>query len=195
MNSRALSLLLAVALGLVALGGCSTDNNERQRLVAEADLLNGGSPLIIAAVNAGSPSDLDDDFVPIEFVSVVFSARALNNTMVIPDGSPYSTFNVTGYDLVWRPNTGAPAELTAYNVSRGNLTVTVPVDDIAAASILVGNLAMKAEPWFVDMFNGARAPFTAELDLTFYGHESSSEHEVAIHAGTSVLFVPSISEN
>lgn len=187
--------MLVVVLGVTALTGCSTDNNERQRLVAEADLLNGGSPLIVAAVNVGSPSDLTDDFVPIEFLNVAFSARPLNDTMVIPDGSTYSTFNITSYDLVWRPNTGAPAELTAYNVTRGNLTVTVPVDDIAAASVLVGSLAMKGEPWFVDMYNGARAPFTAELSLTFYGHESSSEHEVAIHAGTTVLFVPEISEN
>ena len=178
-------------LGLFVLTGCSTDNNEHQRLVAEADLVNGGSPLVLAANNTNGTIITDDDYVPIEFLNVIFSARPLNDTMIIPENGTYSTFNVTHYDLVWVPGTNAPAALTTYNVSRGNLTVSIPVYDEVAASVLVGNLSMKAEAWFP----GTGSPFTADLQVTFYGHESGSEHEVAVHAGTTVQFVAEVSTN
>jgi hypothetical protein len=35
----------------------------------------------------------------------------------------------------------------------------------------------------------------ANLQITFYGHEEGSEHEVAIPAGTTVTFLPAVSEN
>jgi hypothetical protein len=188
-NSRALFLIAALLLGLFVMTGCSTDNNEHQRLVAEADLVNGGSPLILAANNTNGTPATDDDFVPIEFLNVMFSARPLNDTMIIAENGPYSTFNVTHYDLVWVPGPNAPAALTTYNVSRGNLSVSIPVDDDVAASVLVGNLSMKSEAWFPTGANG----FVANLQVTFYGHESGSEHEVAVHAGTTVQFVSEIS--
>ncbi|MDX2475551.1 MAG: hypothetical protein QNL91_17815 [Candidatus Krumholzibacteria bacterium] len=183
MNSRALFLIAALMLGLFVLTGCSTDNNEHQRLVAEADLVNGGTPLVVAALNTNGTPVVDDDFVPIEFLNVLFSARPLNDTMVIPENGTFSTFNITHYDLVWVPSANAPAALTDYNVSRGNLSVSIPINDEVAASVLVGNLSMKAEAWFPG------SPFIADLQVTFYGHESGSEHEVAVHAGTTVQFV------
>ncbi len=183
MNSRVLFLIAALMLGLFVLTGCSTDNNEHQRLVAEADLVNAGVPLVVAAINTNGTPDTDDDFVPIEFLNVMFSARPLNDTMIIPENGPYSTFNVTHYDLTWVPGNNAPAALTDYNVSRGNLSLSIPVNDDVAAAVLVGNLSMKSEAWFPG------SPFIADLQVTFYGHESGSEHEVAVHAGTTVQFV------
>ena len=194
MNSRALFLLTALMLALFALTGCSTDNNEHQRLVAEADLVNTGQPLIIAYQNDnGTADDPADDFVPMEFMSILFSARPLNDTMVIPEDGTYSTFNITHYDLVWTTHDDTRA-LSDYNVSRGNLTVSIPVDDEVIASILVGNISMKGEAWFPGNPAGGLGPFTADLAVTFYGHESSSEHEVAIHAGTTVQFLGLISD-
>jgi hypothetical protein len=190
-----LFFMLVLMLGLIALTGCSSENNEHQRLVAEADLVNSGGPLVIAAVNVGDPTDLTDDFVPIETANVMFSARPLNDTMVIPENGTYSTFNVTHYSLTWTPSATAPAALTDYNVERGLFTVSIPVNDEIEAGVLVGNLAMKAEPWFQAMYNGVIPPFTAELSLVFYGHESGSEHEVAVPAGTTVMFIPEIIEN
>ncbi len=188
-NSRALFLIAALMLGLFVLTGCSTDNNERQRLVAEADLVNAGAPIVVAALNNNGTPVTDDDFVPIEFMNVMFSARPLNDTMVIPEYGTYSTFNVTSYDLVWVPGNNAPAALTDYNVSRGNLTVSIPVNDDISAAVLIGNLSMKGEAWFPG------SPFTAGLQVTFYGHESGSEHEVAFTAGTTVQFVAVVSDN
>jgi hypothetical protein len=191
-NSRVLFLIAALLLGLFVLTGCSTDNNEHQRLVAEADLVNGGSPLVLAANNTNGTPLGDDDFVPIEFLNVVFSARPLNDTMIITENGPYSTFNVTHYDLVWIPGTNAPAALTNYNVSRGNLSVSIPVNDEVSAAVLVGNLSMKAEDWFPG--TGGPNPFVADLQVTFYGHESGSEYEVAVHAGTTVQFINEITD-
>jgi hypothetical protein len=188
-NSRALFLIAALLLGLFVMTGCSTDNNEHQRLVAEADLVNDGSPLVLAALNDNGTPDDNDNFVPIEFLNVMFSARPLNDTMTITENGPYSTFNVTHYDLVWVPGANAPAALTTYNVSRGNLSVSIPVDDEVGASVLVGNLSMKSEGWFPG------SPFTADLQVTFYGHESGSEYEVALHAGTTVQFIERISSD
>jgi len=187
-NSRVLFLIAALMLVLGALIGCSTDNNERQRLVAEADLTNGGTPLVIAHLNNNGTDDPVDDFVPIESFNVLFSARPLNDTMVIPEGGTYSTFNITRYDITWHPGFDAPAGLTDYNVTGGNLTVSVPVNDEVIAGVLVGNLSMKSEPWFPG------APFTADLEVTFYGHESGSEHEVSFRAGSTVQFVDTIAE-
>ncbi len=191
MNSRALFLFVVLMLGLIAFSGCSTDNNEHQRLVAEAALINDGNPMIIAAVNEGDPGNLADDFTPIEFAHVLFSARPLNDTMVIPEGGTYSTFNVTHYDLTWVPEAGAPAGLTAYNVTGGNISVSIPVDDEVMASVLVGTLAMKSEAWFPATPD---LSFTAALNIVFWGHESGSEHEVGIPTGTTVLFVPTVSD-
>lgn len=190
MKARALMIMLALLLGLSALTGCSTDNNERQRLVAEADLVNAGTPLVVAGLNDnGTGADTADDFVPIEALNVMFSARPLNDTMEITEFGPYSTFNITHYDLTWIPGPSAPAELTNYNKSRALLTVTVPVFNDVEASVLVGDLAMKGEDWFPG------TAFTAELLVTFYGHESGSEYEVALQAGTSVQFVDVVSDN
>ncbi len=192
MNSRVLILMAALLLAMLALSGCSTDNNEHQRLVAEADLVNAGAPVTVAFQNDnGTAGDFSDDFTPIEFVSVLFTVRPLNSTMVIPEDGTYSTFNVTHYDLVWSSN-DPTVPLSDYNVSRGNITVTIPVDDEVVAAVLVGNLAMKTETWFPG--NGG-TPFTAELEIIFYGHESSSEHEVAVRAGTTVQFLGLISES
>ena len=191
-NSRAFFLLLTLMLAIASLTGCSTDNNEHQRLVAEADLVNSGAPMIIALLNDnGTGDDPTDDYTPIEFLNVLFSARPLNDTMVIPEGGTYSSFNITHYDLVWTSHDATRA-LSAYNVSRGNLTVNIPVDQEIAAGVLVGNLSMKDEAWFPSP--SGLGPFTAELAVTFYGHESGSEHEVAIHAGTTVQFIAVVSD-
>ena len=189
MNSRVLLLIAALTLTLVALTGCSTDNNEHQRLVAEASLTNDGTPLVVAHYNDNGTIDPADDYIPIESLNVLFTARPLNDTMVIPEGSTYSTFNVTSYDLTWLPSLNAPSGLTDYNVTRGHLTVNVPVDGEAIAGVLIGNLSMKTEAWFPG------SPFVADLEVTFYGHESGSEHEVAIHAGTTVQFIDIVSEH
>ena len=195
MNSRSLFLMLVLLVGLFALNGCSTDNNEHQRLVAEADLVNAGGPLIVAFENVGDPTDPDDNFTPIEIATVLFSARPLNDTMVIPEDGTYSTFNVTGYSLSWTPSPEGPAELTDYNVERGNITVSIPVGEEVVGGVLVGHMGMKSEPWFLDLFNGVRPSFTAELDITFFGHESGSEHEVEVPAGTTVMFIPAVTDD
>ena len=185
-----LMILLALLVGLAALTGCSSDNNEHHRLVAEADLVNAGTPLVVAALNDnGTGDDPADDFVPIETLNVVFSARPLNNTMEIEEFGPYSTFNITAYDLTWIPSVGAPAGLTAYNVRGGRLTVSVPVYDEIEASVLVGNLSMKAEAWFPGN------PFTADLVVTFYGHSSGSEDVVSLEVGTTVQFLQTVADN
>ena len=44
MNSRALITIMALAIGLAALTGCSDNSNELQSLVCEVHSVNDGAP-------------------------------------------------------------------------------------------------------------------------------------------------------
>lgn len=196
-------ILLAVAALLNLVTGCSTDNNERQRLVTEVASVNAGAPLVSAYLNSGNDKIVgtDDDFLPIDWVPVLFRARPLNTQMTLPDNGTYSWFHVTSYDLIWHPGPTAPAELTNYNLSRGLIDLVVPVNDEAIVNVLVADRGMKEEPWFRKLYDDLVDPmvtpssFTAFLEIHFYGHESSSEHEVMIPAGLAVTFYGAVASN
>lgn len=197
MKSSALILMLALAAGLSALAGCSNgDNNELQRLVCEVYSVNAGAPLVSAYLNSGNDKIIgtDDDFLPIDWVNVMFQARSYNSNMVIPENGTYSWFHVTGYDLIWHPGPGAPAELTDYNVTGGMADAIVPVNDQGVVAILVADRTMKEQPWFRQLYDDLLDPtaldssFSAFLEFKFYGHESGSETVVTIPAGMAVTF-------
>ncbi len=194
-------ILLTVATLLTFVAGCSTDNNESQRLVCEVSSVNAGAPLVSAYLNSGNDKIVgtDDDFLPIDWVPVLFKARPLNSQMLLPDNGTYSWFHITSYDLVWHPGPTAPAELANYDVTRGLIDLIVPVNDEAVVSVLVADRGMKEEPWFRQLFDDLMADnpssFTAFLEFHFYGHESGSEHEVMVPAGLAVTFYGAISSN
>ncbi|MBU2503011.1 hypothetical protein KJ682_16895 [bacterium] len=196
MKSRLLITMLALTVGLTVLAGCDTSNNELQRLVCEVQSVNAGAPLVSAYLNSGNDKILgtDDDFAPIDWIPVVFQARAMNNNMVIPENGTYSWFHITSYDLTWHPGPSAPEGLTDYNVTGGLADAIVPIDDQAVVQILVADRLMKEEPWFRQLYldfidpEGVPSSFTAALEITFHGHESGSEYEVSIPAGLMVTF-------
>lgn len=192
MKSRALIALLAAAL-LVT--GCDLDNNnEWQRVVCSVQSINAGAPIVSAALNTGSDAtNPTDDYVPLDIVPVLFWARPGNTLTTIPEEGAYSSFIITSYDAVWHPGAGAPAALTDYNVTRGLLSARVPINDEFAVSFVIAPQQMKQEPWYPDP--AGDTVFMANLELTFYGHEEGSSHEVAIPAGTTVTFVGAVSEN
>lgn len=192
MKSRALFALLAAALFV---SGCEmNDNNEWQRVVCSVQSINAGAPVVSAALNTGSDAgNPTDDYVPLDIVPVLFWARPGNAMMTIPEEGAYSSFIITSYDAVWIPGPGAPAELSDYNTTRGLLSARVPINDEFAVQFMLAPQAMKQEPWYPDP--AGDTVFTADLRLTFYGHEEGSTNEVAIPAGTSVTFVGAISEN
>ncbi len=197
MNSRALITIMALMIGLAALSGCGDNESELQRLVCEVESVNAGVPLISAALNYGSDSSPGggDDFVPIDFVSVIFRSRALNSSMTIPEDGLYSSFIITGYDLTWTstdPN--APAELSNSNVTGGMANAQVPIDNDAVVSILVGPLEMKGTTWFQAILNGSAPAFSASAQFIFKGHVSGTDHEVNVPAGLMVNFVGAIVE-
>jgi len=182
---------LSMILLLLALGGCEEDGNDWQRLVCDVEIVNGGSPLISAFLDAGSDNEVDteDDFQPIDMVQVVFHARPYSSTVSIPEDSPYSWFQVESYDLVWENNPLVPVDLQPFNVYDGVVNLRVPVNEEGAASVLVAGVDMKNTPWFIDIANGFMESFQTNLHLTFYGHESGSDEEVALDAGLRVHFI------
>jgi hypothetical protein len=190
---RALIFVLAFA---AALAGCSSNNNnEWQPLVCSVQSINDGGAVISAALNTGSdPAQPNDDYVPLDYCTVEFWARAGNTSSVIPDDRAYSAFIITAYDATWRPEGAAPAELTDYNIVRAPLSVRVPIDDANIAYIAFAPAAMKTEVWYPDPTLGGPV-FGCPLDFVFYGHAEGSEHEVAIPAGTYVTFLPTIGTN
>ena len=54
---------------------------------------------------------------------------------------------------------------------------------------------MKNASWFVDIYNEVEPSFQANARLTFYGHESGSDEEIAIEAGVRVNFIDVVSDN
>jgi hypothetical protein len=188
---------LFVLVGLLAIGGCSNpDGNDWQRVVCDVDLVNNGSPVISAYLNAGSDNLIgtDDDYQPIDMVQVIFHARPYGSTVVLPEDGAYSWFQVDGYDIVWETSDGAP-DLSAHNVTRGALDLRVPVYEEYASSLLLVGIDMKNASWFVDIYTGDAPSFQANARFTFYGHESGSDEEVAIEAGVRVNFIGVVSEN
>ncbi len=197
MNSRALITMMALAIGLAALTGCSDNSNELQTVVCEVESVNEGAPLISAALNLGNDGmpGGGDDFVPIDFVPVLFSARAGNSNVAIPDDGTYSSFIITSYDLIWSSSdVNAPAELSDFNVTGGLANTQVPINDDAVIAILVGPLEMKESTWFQAILNGGADPFTASAQLIFKGHVSGTDHEVEILAGLMVNFIGAVVE-
>jgi hypothetical protein len=182
---------LSMILLLLALGGCEEDGNDWQRLVCDVEIVNAGSPLVSAYLDAGSDNEVgtEDDFQPIDMVQVVFHARPYSSTVSIPEDSPYSWFQVESYDLVWENNPLVPVDLQPFNVYDGVVNLRVPVNEEGAASVLVAGVDMKNAPWFIDIANGFMGSFQADLHLTFYGHESGSDEEVALDAGLRVHFI------
>lgn len=197
MNSRALITIMALVIGLAALSGCGDNESELQRLVCEVESVNAGVPLISAALNVGSDGIQggDDDYIPIDFVPVVFRARALNSSMNIPEDGLYSSFIITGYDLTWAttdPN--APATLSDFNVSGGMASVQVPIENDALISVLVAPLQMKEATWFLAILDGSASPFSASAQFVFWGHVSGTDHEVGVPAGLTVNFIGAVAD-
>lgn len=192
MKARVLFALLAAAL---IVSGCEMDNNnEWQRVVCSVQAINGGQPIVSAALNTGSDAtNQTDDYVPLDIVSVLFWARPGNSMMAIPEDGAYSAFIITSYDATWIPGAGAPAQLTDYNVTRGLLSARVPINDESAVMFTIAPQQIKSEPWYPSASNPV--VFMANLQLTFYGHEEGSTHEIAIPAGTTVTFLPEVAEN
>jgi hypothetical protein len=188
---------LLMLSGLLALGGCANnDGNDWQRLVCDVDLVNGGSPVVSAFLNAGSDNIVgtDDDFQPIDMVQVIFHARPYGSTVMLPEDGAYSWFQVDGYDLIWETTEGQP-DLSAHNVERGALDLRVPVYEEYASSILLVGIDMKNASWFVDVYTGDIPSFQANARFVFYGHESGSDEEVSIEAGVRVNFIGVVSED
>ena len=183
MNSRALITMMALAIGLAALTGCSDNSNELQRLVCEVESVNEGSPLISAARD-------QDGVIPIDNVSVVFRARPLTNNIYVPNDGAYSSFIITSYDLIWSStDPHAPAGLADFNITSGLVSVQVPINDKAEVFVLIAPAEMKTADWF-----GGAAPFSASAQLIFKGHVSGTDHEVDILGGLTVNFIDVIVE-
>lgn len=198
MNSRVmnLTLILGLTVGLVGMTGCSSkDGNEWERLVCEVESVNLGEPLMSAYINLGSDVvSPDDDYYPIDFVPVVFRARAYSEAITIPEDSPNSWFHITSYNLSWEPTGGMPAAVTDYDIVGGFCDVVVPINDEGVVSVLIADRQMKEQTWFTDLV-GTNMNYVANCRLDFFGHETGSEREVMVSGGILVTFLGAVSDN
>jgi hypothetical protein len=189
-KTRVSTVMFALFVVLAVFGGCSSDNSERSRVVCEVQSVNQGVPLIAAYVDVGTdgvPGGTDDR-LPIDAVPVIFVARPYIDGLSggAGDGS-YSSFIIHAYDLVWEPGLNAPAGMDAFNVSRGATHLQVPMFEEAELSVLIADRALK------DAVMTPTSDFRAIARLTFYGHDSGSEHEVAVRTSLMVNFIYEVS--
>jgi hypothetical protein len=197
-KTRVMKMTLMATLALTALAGCSNhDGNEWERLVCEVESVNGGTPLLSAYAEIGNDNlpGTEDDVLTVDWVPVVFRARPYNSAIYLPEDGTYSWFHVTSYDLTWHPLGDAPAEMTDHNITGGLVDIRVPVNEDATGSVLIADRVLKEEPWFLQLINVAGYSFTANCELTFYGHESGSTREVAVPAGFMVTFYGYVSDD
>jgi len=195
---RVLTTAAALALTLVLLAGCSDqDTNEFNRVVCSAELVNDGTPIVSAYIDwggDGAPGGIDDTY-PIDFMNVVFRARPFSlSTMTIPEDDAYSWFQITRFDLVWRPGPNAPAALSNYNIEGGGFELLVPIGEEASSVVLVVGRPLK-EALTAGLVGNGAADFTATAELRFWGHDSGSRHEVAVPASIFVYFTGAIVTN
>jgi hypothetical protein len=190
-----------MALGALALtAGCSNNSNDAQRLVCEVAQVNAGVPVLSAYLDAGSDKDpcTVDDLAPIDVIPVEFRTRPYNSAVVLAPDGPYSSFQITSYDVIWHPMTAAGDSLTAYNVFGASASAFVPLNDKAEVSVLIADRYLKDRPWFVAALSpcvsGGGGTFTAGCELRFHGHESGSDRDIVIPARITVTFVSYIVE-
>lgn len=208
MRTRVLSAAIALVMGLVPLVGCDSDNDsELQRVVCEVELVNDGAPLVSAYVEDGGDgiigadptSGTNDDDLSFDQVAVSFRARpfSTSTTTIIEDGA-YSSFIITGYNLIWHAGAAAPLDLSPYNVTNGPFYLKVPINEDAVAAVMVVDRAMKGA---ILAAMGGSYPnnlwpetldFTAIAELQFIGHDSGSQHETTIYSGLSVTFTAAL---
>ncbi|MFO7607758.1 MAG: hypothetical protein R6X35_00985 [Candidatus Krumholzibacteriia bacterium] len=194
MNTRVLKAVAPLVLLVALLGGCSGDSSERQRIVLEVVTVNAGNPLVAAY----QEQDETDVYYTLDSVPVVFHARPYSQSMTIPTDGAYSSFVITGYNLVWHPGANVPAglDLSQFNVQNVPFFVQVPVGDEAGSSLMVADRVIKegvgavlGTPWPLSQ------DFTAYLEMQFIGHASGDEHEVIVPAGLGVSFTFALSRN
>ena len=198
MKTRVFILATMATLFLVALSGCSNhDGNEWERLVCEVESINAGEPLLSAYADIGNDdiAGTGDDVATIDWVPVVFRARPYSSSVYLPEDGTQSWFHVTSYDLTWHPIADAPAGLTDHNISGGLCDAVVPNGEDAMVHVLIADRVLKEEPWFVELTTINGHSFTANCELTFYGHETGNSREVSISSGFMVTFFGYVSED
>lgn len=195
MKTRLLTTLVVLALASGLLNGCANDDtNEWNRVVCEAELVNGGAPIVAAYIDVGGDGLVGgtDDSYPIDWAPIVFRARPYTlSTMTMPEDDVYSWFHITHYDLIWRPGENAPASLTDYNVTHGGFDLIVPVGEDAVSAVMIADRRLK-EDLTAGLVGNPLADFNATAELHFYGHESGSQHEVTVPASVFVYFTGAI---
>lgn len=198
MKTRVFFLTMLTTILLVAVTGCSNhEGNEWERLVCEVESINAGTPLLSAYANVGNDNEAgtEDDVLSVDWVPVVFRARPYSSSIYLPEDGAQSWFHVTSYDLTWHPIADAPAGLTDHNIVGGLVDVRVPAHEDAVGSVLIADRVLKEEPWFLQLINVPGYSFTANCELTFYGHETGSSREVAIPGGFMVTFYGYVSDD
>jgi hypothetical protein len=217
-KTRLYFMTLLTALIAFSVSGCSNhDGNEWERLVCEVESVNGGAPLFAAYAEIKN----DNAFLTVDWVPVVFRARPYSASVYMPEDGTYSWFHVTSYDLTWHTvlpetidttvdgtfGTYSVGELLGRNNIVGGLCdARIPVNDNGVVSVLIADRVLKDQPWFRDYLTttidvgGVQTlvstgnSFTANCELTFYGHESGSSREVTIPAGFMVTFYGLVEE-
>ena len=188
---RALPVALILA-GFVGFAGCAHDDDESPRSVVQVFSINNNLPLLSDLYNLGAdkePGATEDDFIPIDFVTVQFISRPHDPALTMNPDRPFGTVRFTEYTIDFDDNDldddgsddlfDSPARLP--------MNVIVPVGGIASTAVLAVPGGWKTQGALLGaLISGGE--YVTSARITFYGEEETSHDPIVLDAGIVISF-------
>lgn len=185
--SLAVAVVAAVGIGIV---GC-TEEEDASRIVVDITNLNSNSPLFSDVFNQNNtPTNPDDDFIPIDVVPVTFQARPHDSALTLSPNGPFGSVRFTKYRVEFTDGIhsgGADLDgdgtLDLKNFD-APMNLVVDVNDEATAFILIIGGGVKSVSPLSDLRSGGE--YDANARLTFFGQEETSGDHLTLNRGLTI---------
>lgn len=185
-----LSVTAFAVVAFLGIAGCD-EEEDAARIVVDVVSLNGNSPLMSDVYNLNNtPTNYDDDFVPVDVVEVTFEARPHDGALSVSPFNPFGSVRFTRYDIQYLDGVNTDgADLDGNGtVDLANfsapMNTVVDVYDSATGYILIVGGGVKLESPIVDLRMGGE--FGTEARITFHGVEETSGKSIKITRGLTV---------
>lgn len=182
----AATAVLALA-GLLGLAGCAGDDGATPRSVVQLVGLNDNLPLPSDVYNLGSDLEKpDDDFIPIDYVTVRISSRPSDPALTMEPRSSFGTVRFDHYTLDFADNDLDDDGADDIEDLAGPMNLVVPINSEAEGAVLAVMGGWKGRSPLADLRMGGEYLTTASF--TFFGLEETSRTPIQLEGGLLVSF-------